>query len=124
MVTLTVITIPIEILFLCTLRAFGWLKLPIIFAILSVIFFCCAVSFMSALPRCLLKFTTGLHIISCSSVVDQFLVVQRPGPRYIRSTHPLCPDGSDRTITPRTVFRDRLDFGHELVKPNIANTSH
>ncbi|OJA11197.1 hypothetical protein AZE42_06241 [Rhizopogon vesiculosus] len=43
MITLILITIPIEILFLCTLRALGWLKLPIIFAILSVLFFCCAV---------------------------------------------------------------------------------
>ncbi|KAG1736926.1 Mg transporter [Suillus paluster] len=43
MVTLILITIPIEIIFLCILRAFGWLRLPIIFAILSVLFFCCAV---------------------------------------------------------------------------------
>ncbi|OAX36013.1 Mg transporter [Rhizopogon vinicolor AM-OR11-026] len=43
MITLILITIPIEILFLGILRALGWLKLPIIFAILSVFFFCCAV---------------------------------------------------------------------------------
>lgn len=45
MITLILITIPVEIIFLCILRAFGWLKLPITFAILSVLFFCCAVSF-------------------------------------------------------------------------------
>ncbi|KAG1799363.1 Mg transporter [Suillus plorans] len=56
MVTLTVITIPIEILFLCTLRAFGWLKLPIIFAILSVLFFCCAVFTSLVVARWLTNF--------------------------------------------------------------------
>ncbi|KAG1819792.1 uncharacterized protein BJ212DRAFT_1479021 [Suillus subaureus] len=56
MVTLTVITIPIEILFLCTLRAFGWLKLPIIFAILSVLFFCCAVFTSLVVARLLTNF--------------------------------------------------------------------
>ncbi|KAG1778388.1 hypothetical protein EV702DRAFT_1220202, partial [Suillus placidus] len=56
MVTLTVITIPIEILFLCTLRAFGWLKLPIIFAILSILLFCCAVFTSLVVARLLTNF--------------------------------------------------------------------
>ncbi|KAG2132842.1 solute carrier family 41 member 1 [Suillus bovinus] len=56
MVTLTVITIPIEILFLCTLRAFGWLKLPIIFAVFSVLFFCCAVVTSLVIARWLTDF--------------------------------------------------------------------
>ncbi|KAG0692383.1 Mg transporter [Suillus ampliporus] len=56
MVTLILITIPIEIIFLCILRAFGWLKLPIVFAILSVLFFCCAVFISLVVARLL----TGL----------------------------------------------------------------
>jgi solute carrier family 41 len=56
MVTLTAITIPIEILFLCTLRVFGWLKLPIIFAMLSVLFFCCAVVTSLVVARSLTNF--------------------------------------------------------------------
>ncbi|KAG2359727.1 solute carrier family 41 member 1 [Suillus spraguei] len=43
MVTFILITIPIVILFLCILRVSGWLKFSIIFAILLVLFFCCAV---------------------------------------------------------------------------------
>ncbi|KAF9239130.1 hypothetical protein BU15DRAFT_88139 [Melanogaster broomeanus] len=44
MITLLLVTLPVEIVFLAILRAFGWLKLPITFAIFSVFFFCCAVS--------------------------------------------------------------------------------
>ncbi|KIK47693.1 hypothetical protein CY34DRAFT_190899 [Suillus luteus UH-Slu-Lm8-n1] len=43
MVTFILITVPMVILFLCILRASEWLKFSIIFAILSVLFFCCAV---------------------------------------------------------------------------------
>ncbi|KAG2139058.1 Mg transporter [Suillus clintonianus] len=43
MATFILITVPIVILFLCILRASGWLKFSIMFAILSVLFFCCAV---------------------------------------------------------------------------------
>lgn len=43
MITFILITIPIVILFLCILRASGWLKFSIIFAILSVLIFCCAI---------------------------------------------------------------------------------
>lgn len=44
MITLFLITIPVEIGFLSTLRAVGWLKLPFIFVAFSVLFFCVAVS--------------------------------------------------------------------------------
>jgi solute carrier family 41 len=43
MVTFILITVPIVILFLCILRASGWLNFSIVFAILSLLFFCCAV---------------------------------------------------------------------------------
>ncbi|KAG1819790.1 uncharacterized protein BJ212DRAFT_1446130 [Suillus subaureus] len=53
MVTFILITVPIVILFLCILRVSGWLKFSIIFAILSVLFFCCAVFTSLVLARSL-----------------------------------------------------------------------
>lgn len=44
MITLLVLTIPLEICFLLVLRAFGWLELPLLLAVFSVVFFCIAVS--------------------------------------------------------------------------------
>ncbi|KAH0830168.1 Mg transporter [Lanmaoa asiatica] len=43
MLTLILVTVPIEIIFLAILHNFGWIKLPILFAIFSLAFFCCAV---------------------------------------------------------------------------------
>jgi len=43
MITLLLVTIPVELVFLATLHWFGWLRLPFLFAVFSVIFFCCAV---------------------------------------------------------------------------------
>ncbi|KAH8114205.1 solute carrier family 41 member 1 [Phellopilus nigrolimitatus] len=45
MITLFLITIPVEIGFLSTLRGVGWLALPIVFIGCSIIFFCIAVLF-------------------------------------------------------------------------------
>ncbi|KIK96682.1 hypothetical protein PAXRUDRAFT_825705 [Paxillus rubicundulus Ve08.2h10] len=56
MITLFLVTLPVEIIFLATLHAFGWLKLPIIFAIFSVIFFCCAVSISLVVARTLTNY--------------------------------------------------------------------
>jgi solute carrier family 41 len=44
MITLLLITIPVEIIFLSILDVLGWLKLPILFTLFSIVFFCCAVS--------------------------------------------------------------------------------
>ncbi|TFK31972.1 solute carrier family 41 member 1 [Crucibulum laeve] len=43
MITLLVITLPVEIIFLSVLHGLGWLNLPFIFVAFSVFFFCCAV---------------------------------------------------------------------------------
>ncbi|KAG2073486.1 hypothetical protein BDR04DRAFT_1050215 [Suillus decipiens] len=56
MITFIVITIPIVILFLCILRASGWLKFSIIFAILSVLIFCCAIFASLIVARLLTNF--------------------------------------------------------------------
>ncbi|KAL4065157.1 hypothetical protein J3A83DRAFT_4099943 [Scleroderma citrinum] len=44
MFTLLLVTIPIQIIFLTILHVFGWLKSPILFIIISIFFFCCAVA--------------------------------------------------------------------------------
>ncbi|EIW85659.1 hypothetical protein CONPUDRAFT_48875 [Coniophora puteana RWD-64-598 SS2] len=42
--TLLLVTLPVEVLFLTLLRAFGWLSLPLVFAVFAMLFFCTAVS--------------------------------------------------------------------------------
>ncbi|GJE88059.1 magnesium transporter [Phanerochaete sordida] len=53
MLTLVLVTFPIEVAFLATLRAVGWLRVPIIFLIFSVAFFCIAVVASLFLARAL-----------------------------------------------------------------------
>jgi len=43
MITLILVTVPIEFVFLGMLHIFGWIKLPFLFAIFSLAFFCVAV---------------------------------------------------------------------------------
>ncbi len=43
LITLFVITIPVEIVFLSALRAVGWLQLPFVFIGFSLVFFCITV---------------------------------------------------------------------------------
>jgi solute carrier family 41 len=50
MLTLLLVTLPVELIFLGTLRAFGWLRPPLIFVLFSLVFFCIAVSL-----RCLYR---------------------------------------------------------------------
>lgn len=56
MLTLLAVTCPIEIAFLATLRAIGWLRVPVIFLIFSVAFFCIAVTAALLLARVLTNF--------------------------------------------------------------------
>jgi solute carrier family 41 len=44
MLTLLIVTLPVEIIFLAILAALGWLHLPFVFVGFSVMFFCLAVS--------------------------------------------------------------------------------
>lgn len=55
MITLILVTVPIETIFLVILHSFGWLKLPILFAIFSLAFFCCAVSALGLLFCCRIR---------------------------------------------------------------------
>jgi solute carrier family 41 len=43
MTTLLLVTIPIEVVFLGTIHALGWLHLPMLFVAFAVVFFFCAV---------------------------------------------------------------------------------
>ena len=42
-ITLICVTFPVELVFLGILRAFGWLRFPILFVLFSIVFFCIAV---------------------------------------------------------------------------------
>ena len=46
--TLLIVTIPVEIVFLSILDILGWLNLPLLFVTFSIAFFACAVSFYLA----------------------------------------------------------------------------
>ncbi|KAI6124043.1 hypothetical protein EDD16DRAFT_1564160 [Pisolithus croceorrhizus] len=54
--TLLLITIPVEIIFPATLQTSGWLKLSILFAVLSVLLFRCAVTISLLIANALTDF--------------------------------------------------------------------
>jgi solute carrier family 41 len=56
MMTLLVVTLPVEIIFLSVLAGLGWLKLPFMFVAFSVLFFCIAVSSSLLIARALTNF--------------------------------------------------------------------
>ncbi|KAJ6457064.1 Mg transporter [Mycena vitilis] len=56
MITLLIVTLPVEIIFLSVLAALGWLHLPFIFVAISVVFFCLAVSSSLLIARALTNF--------------------------------------------------------------------
>ncbi|KAJ6500750.1 Mg transporter, partial [Mycena sanguinolenta] len=56
MITLLLITLPVEVIFLSIITGLGWLKLPFIFIVFSVLFFCLAVSSSLVIARALTNF--------------------------------------------------------------------
>jgi solute carrier family 41 len=58
--TLLIITLPVEIVFLSILRGLGWLSLPFIFVGFSLLFFCVAVS--DSFSRAHHHFLNEVHI--------------------------------------------------------------
>ncbi|KAK0227911.1 Mg transporter [Armillaria fumosa] len=56
MITLIIVTIPVEIIFLSILRLLSWLTLPFVFVAFSVVFFCCAVTASLFIARALTNF--------------------------------------------------------------------
>lgn len=71
MLTLVLVTLPIEVLFLVILHMFGWLKLPLVFAVFSLFFFCCAVRPLVSVPR-----VSDVQQVWLSLVVAQALTHQ------------------------------------------------
>ncbi|KAF8801408.1 hypothetical protein BYT27DRAFT_7114977 [Phlegmacium glaucopus] len=54
--TLLIITIPVEIIFLSILDTLGWLNLPFLFVAFSIVFFCCAVFASLVIARLLTNY--------------------------------------------------------------------
>lgn len=99
MITLLLVTLPVEVIFLSVLHGLGWLQLPLIFAVFSVLFFCCAVrEFGLSKGTCadpILGVTwIGYHVVIPCSLPNEFLVEKKVRPGYVCITHSLCFDGS------------------------------
>ena len=119
--TLLLITLPIEITFLITLRAIGWLQVPAVFIFFSIFFFCTAVSSVPATfpttwltkPRspCRDDVFLGISISTDCKSIDPVFVGQRLQSRHVRPTHPFFPHGPHRTIAARRLLRARRPFG-------------
>ncbi|KAF8191618.1 hypothetical protein K438DRAFT_1721112 [Mycena galopus ATCC 62051] len=56
MLTLLLVTLPVEVIFLSVITGLGWLKLPLLFVVFSVVFFCLAVSSSLFIARALTNF--------------------------------------------------------------------
>jgi solute carrier family 41 len=56
MITLMIVTLPVEVIFLSILRALGWLRMPFTFVAFSLLFFCCAVAASLFIARLLTNF--------------------------------------------------------------------
>uniref|UniRef100_A0A0W0G3V2 SLC41A/MgtE integral membrane domain-containing protein n=1 Tax=Moniliophthora roreri TaxID=221103 RepID=A0A0W0G3V2_MONRR len=95
MITLLLITLPVELIFLSILRGFGWLRLPLGFVSFSVVFFCTAVLLSLFLARGLTTFlwrrgrdpdiyalpihSSAMDLIGQSLLVVCFEIVRRLG---------------------------------------------
>lgn len=95
MATLLLITLPVELVFLSILDAFGWLELPYMFIIFSVIFFFCAVStFPCVWHFCLAKHNETGAIIPCHCArTHSLLVGAQSRSRQLRPAHSLRAHG-------------------------------
>lgn len=101
MITLIGVTFPIEIAFLATLRAIGWLHVPAIFLIFSVAFFCIAVR-TSPYVICRavnLTILAGRCFPFPRSGSYRSTVETQARPRHVRPSDPLGPRRPHRPIT-------------------------
>lgn len=109
MITLLFITLPVEIIFLTILNALGWLNLPFLFVVFSIIFFCCAVSLLSFLcERPINQDFLGICIPCHRPSSHEFPLVQKPGSGHVRIAHTLRSDGPHWSTATRFVLRNRL----------------
>lgn len=112
MMTLLTVTLPIQVVFLCIVYAFGWLHLSIVFVVLEVLFFCITVS--SSFPNLCgvssrrlsdIRTSAGNHLTQPRSASDQLTVATQAGPRYVRATAPLGNHGPRRATSARRMLR-------------------
>ncbi|KAF8954972.1 hypothetical protein BDZ97DRAFT_361797 [Flammula alnicola] len=61
MATLLLITLPVEVFFLSILDGLGWLNLPFLFIVFSIVFFCCAVLSSLIIARFLTHFLWSIQ---------------------------------------------------------------
>lgn len=107
MIILFVVTIPIEIIFMATLRSIGWLTLPFLFIIFSLFFFCVAVSIIYLfLVICVKMLLPDRRIVVFCRRAYKFPLVEgsrsgclctasafvNGGPHWTTSTRSLLPD--------------------------------
>jgi len=125
MITLLLITLPVEVIFLAALRGLGWLSLPFVFAVFSIIFFCCAVSSLIILPYLSVISThlkhfccLGYHITYRSPLPSELPVVKATGSRYIRTSYSLCPNGSGRSAAISPLFWNCIKIGTAFTHQN------
>jgi cation transporter-like permease len=106
MITLLLVTIPVEVIFLATLHWLGWLRLPILFAVFSVIFFCCAVSAstLSSMSNLISCFFAGHYITLSGTISSQLPLVEESRSRHIRTPNPLRLHGPRRPTPPGPLF--------------------
>lgn len=108
MITLIFVTLPIEVAFLATLRALGWLTLPVIFLLFSLMFFCVAVR-KFRLSRPLdneLNSPSGRSIPLPRASLYERTLEARPRPRHVRLAYTFRSGRPRRPAAPRTLLRD------------------
>lgn len=122
MTTLLLVSLPIEIIFLATVHAFGWLDLPFIFMLFQVIFFAFTVchdlaSFIAQVYTnfifVLLLFAvcfviSGHHLVIPLANSHELSLEAEFGSGHVRSSGSLCVRGPCRTAAPRGVLRSRF----------------
>jgi len=106
MITLMIITLPVEVIFLSMLRALGWLKLPFVFVASSVLFFCCAVSCIMFPVYALTNAPLGLFLAHHCKIPDQLFVVEKTGPRHVCVAYTFCSYGFSGAESAGALFRD------------------
>lgn len=123
MVTLLLITIPVEIIFLAVLNAFGWLNLHVFFVVFSIIFFCCAVCTLLAieLERTPTNFVCviGPGFTHHRPSPHRLALVQKSRSGYVRPPYTLGVDGSYWPTAACPLFRNCYEAGGEAACPDL-----
>lgn len=116
MATLLAVCLPIQIIFLATVYAFGWLHLHIVFLVLEVLFFCITVGHILRLPSTYAELRCGFagsYLTQPGASSDQLLMVTKAGSRRVRLATALGIHGSSRTALARCMLRSGVSVRFE-----------